>query len=215
MPLPLKHFYMMRHGQTEANLAQKMAGSLDSPLTQHGRHQAENAAHVVGALPKKPVAIFHSHLSRARDTAHIVNTTLNVPLFEEPDLAEIHAGSWEGAPYADCPSLFHSWDNAPDGEEPKLFFERVKRGKRKALEQFNDPILIVCHGGVMRAFGALYALSTPGLFENAHLYEFLPAEHQTGFPWEVFSYTLCPETRTLLRTRSRIYIDVLENPEMD
>ncbi len=205
MPLPLKHFYMIRHGQTEANKAQIMAGSLDSPLTVLGIAQAQQARDVVRALTVKPVAVFHSHLSRARDTAHIINEALNAPLYEEPDLAEIHAGAWEGAPYEECPALFDGWENAPNGEHPKAFFDRVKRGKTKALERFNDPILIVCHGGVMRAFGELYAVPTSGVFENAHLYEFIPFSESKAFPWQVYSYRLCENTRTALREISVVY----------
>jgi len=205
MPLPLKHFYMIRHGQTEANAAQVMAGSLDSPLTAHGRAQAHKAKAVVEALPVKPVAVFHSPLSRARDTAFIINEALKAPMFEDPDLAEIHAGAWEGAPYATYPSLFNGWNNAPDGEPANDFFERVKRGKSRSLERFNDPILIVCHGGVMRAFGELYNSPVPGIFQNAHLYEFKPFPESLHFPWEVWSHTLHEETRTLLSEKSDIY----------
>lgn len=204
-PIPLKRFYMIRHGQTEANAARLMAGSIDSPLTEFGRQQAIAAQKTVAALQNKPVAIFHSHLSRARDTAHIINETLSVELFEDPDLGEIHAGQLEGAPYDDCNTLFNDWPIIKDGENPNEFFERVKRGKSRAIDKFNDPILIVCHGGVMRAFGEIHGIATPGRFENAHLYEFIPNPEKQNFPWDVFDYKLCPETENLIQTKSTIY----------
>ena len=57
-------FIFMRHGESEANLADTMAGSLDVALTSRGRAQAETAA----ALLKDSgvSAIFSSTLSRAR-----------------------------------------------------------------------------------------------------------------------------------------------------
>lgn len=61
-----RHFYMIRHGETEANAAQIMAGSMDTPLTENGITQAKEAAKIVEALNIKPQAIVHSHLSRAR-----------------------------------------------------------------------------------------------------------------------------------------------------
>lgn len=196
---------MMRHGQTEANAAEIMAGSIDSPLTGLGRTQARAARDVVAALPVKPVAVFHSHLSRARDTASIVNEALGVPMFEDPDLAEIHAGEWEGVKYDSCVHFLNDWAQAPGGETPENFFERVRRGKSRAIEQFNEPVLIVCHGGVMRAFGEIYGIRTPGCFENAHLYEYTPEPSVAGFPWDVYDYRLCIETRTLLKKKSEIY----------
>ena len=209
MPLPLKPFFMIRHGQTEANAAEIMAGSLDSPLTALGRDQAKAARDVVAALPVKPVAVFHSHLSRAKDTATIINEALGVDMHEDPDLAEIHAGEWEGVKYDACRHFLDDWAQAPGGETPDEFFERVKQGKTRALQGFNEPVLIVCHGGVMRAFGELYNLRIPGRFENAHLYEFNPATESENFPWQVYDYRLHPETRTLLKSESGIYADVL------
>ncbi|MCB9983177.1 MAG: histidine phosphatase family protein [Rhodospirillales bacterium] len=196
---------MIRHGETQANAARIMAGHLDTPLTQNGRDQAFEAQKVVAALQNKPVAVFHSHLSRARDTARIINKALNAPMHEDPDLAEIHAGELEGAPYENCNPLFNSWPKVKDGEDPNDFFERVKRGKTRALNRFNDPILIVCHGGVMRAFGEIHGVPTPGKFENAHLYEFIPNLENEKFPWAVYDYRLCPKSKRLLKSESKIY----------
>ncbi len=208
MPIPSKPFYMMRHGQTEANAAQLMAGSLDSPLTQKGREQAYQAQKIISTLQAKPAAIFHSHLSRARDTATIINEALNVEIFEDPDLAEIHAGDLEGVSYEHCKELFESWPRVLNGEDPKKFFKRVKRGKSKAIERFNDPVLIVCHGGVMRAFGAIYNLPIPGKFENAHLYEFVPNTQKSSFPWNVFDYAFCEKDQKVIKSKSKIYDSV-------
>ena len=205
MPIPAKPFYMIRHGETEANAARILAGSTDSPLTNTGIKQAHEAKAVITQLSIKPAAIFHSNLSRARDTAFIINETLNVEIFEDPDLAEIHAGQLEGAPYEDCVELFNNWPHVPDGEAPNKFFERIRQGKSRAIERFNDPILIVCHGGVMRAFGKLYGLHTPSIFKNAHLYEFTPNTDKSHFPWDVYDYCLCDQTQKLIKSKSQIY----------
>ena len=206
MPIPLKPFYMIRHGQTEANAARVMAGHTDSPLTALGREQAAKARDIMKALNIKPAGVFHSHLSRARDTALILNEWIGAPIFEDPDLAESHAGDFEGAPYEICGELmFNGWPEVPNGESPQAFFTRVKRGKSKAIAQYNDPVLIVCHGGVMRAFGALYGLPTPGKFKNAHLYEFHPATAQKTFPWDVYEYSVCEDSGEIIKSRSEIY----------
>ena len=203
--IPAKHFYMIRHGETEANAAQVMAGSTDSPLTENGRKQAYQAQKIVDMLEEKPARIYHSHLSRARDTALIINEVLNVEMVEDPDLSEICAGDWEGVPWSECMEIVDNWVQGPGGEHPEDFFERIKRGKRKALEDTDTPVLIVCHGGVMRAFGKIHGQNAPALFKNAHLYEFLPAPEKNDFPWVVYDYEFCSETKILKRNLSHAY----------
>lgn len=185
-----KHFYMIRHGQTEANAAEIMAGSMDSPLTAKGRQQAYAVQKVVEKLSVKPKVIAHSHLSRARDTAGIINEVLGVPMMEDADLAELHAGDWEGVPWADCPDLLTGWPDPPNGERFEEFMIRVSRGKNRHLEAHEGPVLIVCHGGVFRAFGKLYDLEVGGIIENCHLYEFEPNPDGGSFPWRAWHYDL-------------------------
>lgn len=180
---------MIRHGQTEANAARLMAGSLDSPLTALGREQAYLAARAVEGLHIKPAAIIHSQLSRARDTAMIINENLNLPLIEDPDFAELHAGDWEGAPYEECHSLLDGWVDPPGGETIDDFFSRIRRGKNRYFTEFKVPVLIVCHGGVFRAFGKMHGIDNEGV-RNCHLYEFEPAPHMKNFPWMAWQHDI-------------------------
>lgn len=211
--IPLTHFYMIRHGETEANATKTMAGSLDSPLTENGRAQARAVQPILETLDLKPQAIVHSHLSRARDTALILNETLNAPMNEDPDLAEMHAGDWEGAHYDECRSLLVDWIDPPGGETCADFFTRIRRGKKKALENPKSPVLIVSHGGVFRALGKLFGLDTPGIFRNCHLYEFMPAQNPGIFPWDVFHYEY--NEGTVTRAKSYVYAASEDNPESD
>ncbi len=202
MPLPSKHFYMIRHGQTEANERQVMAGSTDSPLTALGRNQAKSVQKIVSELKVKPSVIVHSDLSRARDTASIINEVLNVPMHEEPNIAEIHSGDWEGKPWAECEDLLDGWPTPPNGETFDEFCERLRKGKKFHLETHDGPVLLVCHGGVFRGLGGIYGLNTPGVFQNCHLHEFHPDPDNTHFPWKVWNYNYEDK---LLREESTVY----------
>ena len=186
--IPIKHFFMVRHGQTIANADRIMAGSLDSPLTDHGRKQAQSVQKAIKNINTKPVRIIHSNLSRARDTATIINEALNLPMHEDPNFAEMDAGDWEGAPYKECQSLFKGWVDPPNGEGYEAFFQRIKMAKIHALQN-NEPPLIVSHGGVFRAFLKLYDIHSEGV-QNCKLYEFYPKNTpQDGvFPWQVWRY---------------------------
>lgn len=184
--IPLRHFYMIRHGETEANFSRIMAGSLDSPLTERGRDQAREARVIVEQLEVKPASIIHSQLARARDTALIINENLKLPMTEDPDLAEIHAGEFEGAPWEQC-AFFDDFIDPPGGETFLQFFERIKCAKKRALENHPGPVLIVCHGGVFRAFWKIYGHDMPGV-RNCQLHEFVPRPEQKIFPFLAHAY---------------------------
>lgn len=199
--IPAKTFYMIRHGETEANVAQIMAGSLDSPLTTNGRAQAKAVQDVVKNLTVKPTLIVHSHLSRARDTANIINEALGVPTMEDADFAEIHAGDLEGVCWSKC-QHFDDWRDMPNGERFDDFFDRIKRAKNRILGSKEGPVLIVSHGGVFRAFAKIYGIDTPGV-RNCHFHEFIPlTDPKKSFPWDVFHYDY--ESK-LIRQRAEIF----------
>lgn len=188
MPIPVRHFYMIRHGETEANAARLMAGSLDSPLTENGKNQAKSVQPILKSLTVKPQIIVHSQLSRARDTAGILNEALKVPMTEDPEFAEMCAGEWEGVPYEQCRFMMKDWASAPGGETFEDFFARIKRAKNRILGHQSAPPLIVSHGGVFRAFWKIYGLHSEGV-KNCVLYEFKPHNSQAGiFPWRIFRH---------------------------
>ncbi|MCF8496072.1 MAG: histidine phosphatase family protein, partial [Alphaproteobacteria bacterium] len=153
-------------------------------------------------LEVKPALIVHSQLSRARDTARIINEALNLPMVEDPDLGEMDAGDWEGQPWEVCSALFEDWVDAPGGETVEQFFTRLKRAKNKILMRDDAPALVVSHGGVLRAFGKFYGLETRPAFRNCHLHEFLPNETTPAFPWDVYHYD---HEEELVRARAGIY----------
>lgn len=178
---------MVRHGETEANAARIMAGSFDSPLTAKGIEQARAVQKIVKNLPVKPRRIIHSHLSRARDTALIINEVLNLALTEDSAFAELHAGDWERKPYELCHELLRGWVDPPGGERYRDFFERIKNAKIKTLSHPDHPPLVVSHGGVFRAFLRLYGIDCHGV-QNCKLYEFQPHPENTAFPWVTYRY---------------------------
>ena len=87
--------YVLRHGQTEWNLAGRMQGRMDSPLTALGKAQAD--AH--GALLKNLGGVdelWVSSANRTRATAALVNKHLAVPVRFSDHLLERDCGSWSG-----------------------------------------------------------------------------------------------------------------------
>ena len=134
-------FYFLRHGETETNASQLIAGSIDTELTALGRKQALQAA---ALLAKEPItAVYSSALRRARDTAAPVADKLKLPIVVIPGLAERTWGVLEGQPRA---SRIRTVTPA-GAESTTAFTERVFA----ALAQIDSDVpLIVGHSGVFR-----------------------------------------------------------------
>jgi probable phosphoglycerate mutase len=92
--------FLARHGQTEANRADRFSGRLDTPMTEKGLVQA----HAVGEILKREVgmrpelAFVSSPLARARRTMQIVRRVLGLPedgFTTDPRIQEIDLGEWD------------------------------------------------------------------------------------------------------------------------
>ena len=79
-------FYFVRHGETEWNALGKFHGQTDIPLNQVGRQQAEIIAKKLHSL--NIASICHNPLSRAKETALIIEKSLKTPLQEIDHLKE-------------------------------------------------------------------------------------------------------------------------------
>ena len=87
--------YIVRHGQTEWNVARRMQGRWDSPLTALGRTQADLHGRTL-AREGGVDAVVASPLGRTRDTAERVNAHLDAPLRFDDALMERDCGDWSG-----------------------------------------------------------------------------------------------------------------------
>ncbi len=185
--LPQKPFYLVRHGETEANALRIAAGGKhDSPLTAKGKLQADRLATKIRDLNIRPAHIYHSTLSRARDTAHIANTHVGVTMSAHDDLIEHVFGEWEGV----------SWDmlrayreqgitDPPGGETMDAFSERIIKIFTAILAQEHDtPPMMVAHGGVFNAMGHAYGLQRRTI-SNCEMHFYEPDNGNAAYPWRV------------------------------
>ena len=82
----MKHLYIARHGESEANAADIYSPD-DTELTDRGREQARSITEQ--CTPLEIDVVVTSDLKRAKDTAAIVQDDRDIPLVEEPNLREI------------------------------------------------------------------------------------------------------------------------------
>lgn len=85
--------YLVRHGETEWNVARRIQGQSDSPLTAVGEHQA----HLVARRASKEgiTHVITSDLGRTRRTAQIIADACGCEVIEDPRLRELHMGVLE------------------------------------------------------------------------------------------------------------------------
>ncbi|UOA26988.1 Phosphoserine phosphatase 1 [Pseudosulfitobacter sp. DSM 107133] len=142
---------ILRHGETEWNLAGRMQGALDSPLTAKGRAQAAHQGALLAAFGCAGYRWFASPQGRAWDTAQLANLG-GAGITADARLAEITTGDWTGLSFdairAQAPHLFEldetlGWyDHAPGGEG----LASVAARTRAFLEGLNGPAVVVTHG---------------------------------------------------------------------
>ncbi|TSC82047.1 MAG: putative phosphoglycerate mutase [Parcubacteria group bacterium Gr01-1014_20] len=165
--------FVIRHGQTELNKKGIINGHIDDVLAPEGIEQAKNAAPF---LPKTIKHIYSSSLARAKETAKILNETLNVPVTFHDELREVNFGILNGTPFLDEHKKRHkmlNYDWRPSGES----FEEVKTRVLKFLEKIkendgDEEALLVAHGGIIRLLHFLEFGKPLDEIENTSLHGF-------------------------------------------
>lgn len=86
--------YVVRHGESETNLQGKWGGHYDTALTSKGLEQAKQLA--CKLLDIDYEIIVSSSLTRARQTAEIIQKIINIPLIISNEFMERSMGVYEG-----------------------------------------------------------------------------------------------------------------------
>ena len=159
--MTLRRLILLRHGQTDYNVAGRMQGHLDSVLTAVGHEQAAAAAPVLAALG--PDRVVSSDLQRAVDTAEVVGTACGLAVKFDARLRETHLGEWQGCTVPeidlDYPGAIATWRSdptwAPPGGESRVDVVARSRPVVDELDaEFGDSdgsstVLLVAHGGLI------------------------------------------------------------------
>ena len=85
--------YLARHGQTDWNIQDRIQGN-DVPLNERGRQEAKICGQKLVSF--KIDCIIASDLPRAKETAHIINKFLSVPIRFDARLREVSWGDLQG-----------------------------------------------------------------------------------------------------------------------
>lgn len=151
---------LVRHGETEANVAQIWHGSEDAPLTARGRRQVAATAERMARLAaeRRVDACYVSPLPRAQSTARAIADAIGCEPQIEVGLREFGLGDWEGRSFVelrDQEQLWLRWQRDPDfappnGESPRSFAARIVEAVDDLAARHPDKTLLaVTHGGVI------------------------------------------------------------------
>jgi len=167
--LPSSGLLVLRHAQSTWNAAGRWQGWADPPLSDEGEGQVGVAAAVfrsagVGAFD----AVFSSDLQRARRTATLLAEALDSPPpVARRDLREHNVGEWSGLTRSEIeegwPGQIGQWSrgelaSTPGGETRPDFESRIYGAVLDiARAQPGGRVLVVCHGGAIRALTRVIA----------------------------------------------------------
>ncbi len=149
--------YVIRHGLTPLNKAKKVNGEVDEPLAPEGLEQVKAA---ISLVPKSVTHIYSSSMLRARQTAEIISSALNLPIAVADELSEIRMGSLAGKSWEEMEKGlelkkkhrtvqfdYHSQggESVDDVKKRIIAFIRKIKGKHAHYEA-----LVITHGGIIR-----------------------------------------------------------------
>ncbi len=163
--------YFVRHGESEANAAQRFAGQADSPLTALGRRQAEAVADALAALRFDRVV--SSDLSRARDTAEAIAQRHGLAVETFRELREVDMGAAAGSQFEDARAHpdwtpdFATFLRWPGGESLDDALSRALSVLgRIVAESPGRTICVVGHGGITRILVSHFLGLLPKLYRD-------------------------------------------------
>ncbi len=193
---PSIHLVLVRHGESLHNRDGEKV-NVDSGLTELGWRQA----HAVAAwlAPRyRPDQLFSSTLVRARQTADVIGTRLNLPVVMNEGLEEAEFQYWEELPYRWQRPL-DPWRDQwqPDSDASPLyasFRARVRDALAQIIrdlppERTSATLVLVTHGGVI---GTLMR----GLFGGHHVAVHTANTGITQFSWELNHWRLVFHNQT-------------------
>jgi broad specificity phosphatase PhoE len=149
----MRLFVFARHAESAANAEHALNSDPARPvaLTSHGREQARHLGVQISGLDIDVAVV--SGFFRTRETAELALEGKGVPIFVEPDLDDVRAGLFDGAPI----EAYWSWrerhthgDRFPMGESLDETMRRYTNAVHRLLGRTEAVTLVVAHEFALR-----------------------------------------------------------------
>lgn len=148
---------LIRHGQTDWNLADKLQGHVDIPLNAAGKEQAQKVAQLLKKKQTPLAALYSSDLQRAHQTAQEISQLFGLEIILTAELREGYLGKLEGLTKKEYSDLYGPvrYDLFPEnvGAEPrdKVVARAMKYLHMIVQKHKSQQIAVVTHGGLLRS----------------------------------------------------------------
>lgn len=131
--------YLVRHGESEANVAGVLQGQTHGALTATGRDAAARLGRSLASLTvaERPTAIFTSDLRRAVETAEIIGEALGTTPQLLPAAREWNVGDLDGLPAAALADAIER-SGLPAAEFAPLGGESMNQLQARAVQTLAD-----------------------------------------------------------------------------
>ena len=162
--------YLVRHGETDWNLENKIQGQTDTHLNENGRKQARELAEKISLELCGIGSNYTSKKVRALETARIIGEKLSITPVVQQGLEEICLGKWEGYTWKQVREVFseeyQNWHQnrryqiPPEGESYQQLLNRLLPALDDIVKKEKRDILVVTHSAVIMTLMS-YIYDTP------------------------------------------------------
>lgn len=170
------NLYVVRHGETDMG-KNKVIATIDEPLNDYGINQAINLG--LELKNKNIDKIYCSPIERAKHTLKLFDLDENIPIIVEDRLRERDMGIYEKVNFEELDwELFWGYDSDlqySELESMKSVYKRISNFLDELkLKEMDKNILLVTHGGVVRAISWYFNGFDNSLFqcENCKIYKY-------------------------------------------
>ena len=157
----MSKLYFVRHGESEWNVADKICGRTDIPLTKRGHEQAVETGKKIVAEGIKADDILYSPLLRAADTAKHISEMTGIPAHMEPRLIEQNFGVWEGTSPRNAPEFLKAkkdfLNRYENGESMFQVAHRIYGLLDELKAQPDKTYILVAHNGIARVVKSYFS----------------------------------------------------------
>ncbi len=144
---------LVRHGETEWNVAEIFRGRIDVELNETGIKQAQLLTEYLS--DSKLDAIYSSPLKRALKTAEMIAGYHKLAVEIPPGLIDLDYGNWQGLPHQEVKDkykeLYAEWINSPDkvkmpaGESLNDVRKRATGVVDNVIAEYEGTVVLVSH----------------------------------------------------------------------
>lgn len=154
--------YIVRHGQTDWNAKGILQGEIDIPLNSMGIKQAQTLGKTLKNIEFD--AVFSSDLIRAKRTAEIITLERKMAIETTRLLRERRYGKFNGKPWKLMQKFYDTWEALSKKErisyrpyqgyetDEEVVSRFITFLREVAITHSGKTILVVSHGGLMKAF---------------------------------------------------------------